>query len=570
MRKFKQIINSEGQIEFIEIHVVGQSLLTTPKLNKGSAFSEQERDQFYLRGKLPYAVETLEQQVARIYQQFLKKANDLQKHVYLRSVHDTNETLFYKLVSEHLTEMLPIIYTPTVGKAVEGFSHEFRRSRGLYIAYPDRDAIDQIIDNRLNPEVDIIVITDGEGVLGIGDQGIGGMDICIAKLMVYVICGGANPHRLLPIQIDVGTNNQKLLNDPMYLGWRHPRLTGREYDEMIERVVSSIQRKLPNVYLHWEDFGRENARRNLQRYHQEMCTFNDDMQGTGVVTLSALLTATQRIEQSLTEQRIVIFGAGTAGTGIADQLYAGMLRAGLTPEAALERFWLVDRQGLLTQTMSDLTDFQRPYARHDVSTPLTDLEAVIQHVKPTVLIGCSGQGGAFTENIVRQMAQDQRHPIIFPLSNPTEKAEATPLDLLRWTEGRVLMATGSPFGPVSFQNKTWKISQCNNALIYPGLGLGIVVSRAQRLSQTMLWHACKALSDYASQSHEFHAPLLPDFDRIHALSQHIALAVAEKARQEGFAQVSETLDLAQRVQNQFWKPKYYDYHLKTEDTKENE
>ncbi len=236
MRKFKQIINSEGQIEFIEIDVVGQSLLTTPKLNKGSAFSEQERDQFYLRGKLPYAVETLEQQVARIYQQFLKKANDLQKHVYLRSVHDTNETLFYKLVSEHLTEMLPIIYTPTVGKAVEGFSHEFRRSRGLYIAYPDRDAIDQIIDNRLNPEVDIIVITDGEGVLGIGDQGIGGMDICIAKLMVYVICGGANPHRLLPIQIDVGTNNQKLLNDPMYLGWRHPRLTGREYDEMIERV----------------------------------------------------------------------------------------------------------------------------------------------------------------------------------------------------------------------------------------------------------------------------------------------------------------------------------------------
>lgn len=557
MSRFKQVIDEEGKVLYIETNALGQSLLTTPKLNKGSAFSEKERQQFHLLGKLPYGIETLDQQVARIYQQFLRKGNEIQKHVYLRSLHDTNETLFYKLVSQHLKEMLPIIYTPTVGKAVEQFSHAFRRPRGLYVAYPDRDRIDEIIENRLNPEVDIIVITDGEGVLGIGDQGIGGMDICIAKLMVYVICGGANPHRLLPIQIDVGTNNEKLLNDPMYLGWRHKRLVGREYDDMIERTVTAIQRKLPHVYLHWEDFGRENARRNLQRYQEHFCTFNDDMQGTGAVTLAALLTAIKQTKLPLTEQRIVILGAGTAGTGIADQLCAGMMRAGLTRQEALARFWLVDKQGLLTEQTADLTEFQKPYARHSMN--VMNLETVVREIKPTVLIGCSSQAGAFNEVIVKTMALGVHRPIIFPLSNPTEKAEATPFDLLQWTEGRALIATGSPFGSVEFQGKTFCISQCNNALIYPGIGLGIVIAKATRLSDAMLWEACRALSHYAIDTESFNAALLPDFDQIHTISQRIALAVAEQARKEGLASVSDGVDFAQAIENQFWLPKYYEY-----------
>lgn len=556
MSKFKQIIK-EGKILYIEINTLGQGLLTTPKLNKGSAFNQDERKNFRLRGKLPYAIETLEHQVTRIYQQFLKKGNDLQKHVYLRSLHDTNETLFYKLVSQHLAEMLPIIYTPTIGKAVEQFSHEFRRPRGLYIAYPDRGDIDEIIENRLNPEVDIIVMTDGEGVLGIGDQGIGGMDICIAKLLVYVLCGGANPHRLLPIQIDVGTNNEKLLSDPMYLGWRHPRLTGHEYDDMIERVVSAIQRKLPHVYLHWEDFGRENARRNLQRYHNKLCTFNDDMQGTGAVTLAALLTAIKKTKTRLTEQRVVIFGAGTAGTGIADQLCAGMIREGSSKEEALSRFWLVDKQGLLTEEMTDLTEFQRPYARHAVKA--MDLATVVREVKPTVLIGCSSQSGAFTETIVKSMAAHVARPIIFPLSNPTEKVEATPLDLLHWTKGQVLIATGSPFASVEFQGKTYCIAQCNNALVYPGIGLGVVIAKAKRLSDAMLWQACKALSDYSADLEESDAALLPNFEAIHQISRRVALAVAEQARCEGLSQLSDSVDFSQCIENQFWLPQYYDY-----------
>lgn len=557
MAKFKQIFDEKGKILYIETNALGQSLLTTPKLNKGSAFSEQERQAFHLLGKLPHGIETLDQQVARIYQQFLKKGDAIQKHVYLRSLHDTNETLFYKLISLHLKEMLPIIYTPTIGKAVEQFSHTFKRPRGLYIAYPDRDRIDEIIENRLNSEVDIVVITDGEGVLGIGDQGIGGMDICIAKLMVYVICGGLNPHRLLPIQIDVGTNNEKLLNDPMYLGLRHKRLAGKEYDTLIERTMASIQRKLPQVYLHWEDFGRENSRRNLQRYQKLFCTFNDDMQGTGVVTLAALLTAIKHTKLSLIEQRIVILGAGTAGTGIADQLCAGMVRAGLTKEQAFARFWLLDKQGLLTEQTADLTEFQKPYARH--SSVAMDLETVVREIKPTVLIGCSSQAGAFSEVIVKLMASGVDRPIIFPLSNPNEKAEATPLDLLHWTEGRALIATGSPFPSVEFQGKKFCISQCNNALIYPGIGLGVVIAKAARLSDGMLLEACKALSNYAISSENLDTELLPNFDQIHSISQRVALAVAEQSRREGLSMVSDTVDFAQAIQNQFWLPKYYDY-----------
>ncbi len=562
MSQFKQISDQNNQILYLETNALGQGLLTTPKLNKGSAFSELERQQFRLRGKLPYSVEDLSQQALRCYQQFLKKDNNLEKHLYLRSLHDSNETLFYKVVSQHLTEMLPILYTPTVGKAVEQFSQEFQRPRGLYIAYPDRDHIEEILENRFNPEVDIIVMTDGEGVLGIGDQGIGGMDICVAKSMVYVLCAGINPNRLLPIQIDVGTNNEQLLNDPMYLGWRHPRIAGKEYDDMVERVVSTIRRKLPQAYLHWEDFGRENARRNLERYRNEMCTFNDDMQGTGAVTLVALLSAITRTKVPLTEQRIVIVGAGTAGTGIADQLCAAMMREGLSKEEALSRFYLVGRQGLLHAAIPNLTAFQKPYARSGVGEIGTNLSLyeVVKRFKPSVLIGCSGQGGIFTEALIKTMAEQVEQPIIFPLSNPTEKSEAMPDDLLYWTQGRALIATGSPFASVDFQGEKRMIAQCNNALIYPGIGLGVVIARAKRLSEAMLWEACKALSCFANEANNpLKRPLLPDFEQIHVLSRRIALAVAMQARREGLAQVEENIDFSQQIDQQFWLPQYYNY-----------
>lgn len=562
MSKFRSIIDKNAKVLYLETNVLGSALLVTAKLNKGTAFTESERQELRLRGKLPYSIESLQQQEQRVYQQFLKKENNLEKNLYLRNLHNTNEVLFYKLVSQHLTEMLPILYTPTVGKAVEQFSQEFQQPRGLYIAYPDKDHIDEILENRLNPEVDIIVMTDGEGVLGIGDQGIGGMDICIAKLMVYVLCAGLNPHRLLPIQIDVGTNNEQLLNDPMYLGWRHPRLAGQQYDDMIERVVSAIQRKLPRAYLHWEDFGRENARRNLERYHEQMCSFNDDMQGTGAVTLVALLSAIHRTKIPLTEQRVVIVGAGTAGTGIADQLCAGMMREGLSREEALSRFYLVGRHGLIHDTQSDLTAFQKPYAQRLMGETgaMLSLYEVVKKFKPTVLIGCSGQGGIFTEAIVKVMAAQVTHPIIFPLSNPTEKSEATPDDLLNWTAGRALIATGSPFGQVNYQGKKIPIAQCNNALIYPGIGLGVVIAHAARLSEAMLWEACKALSRFTCKATDEKNALLPNFEDIQAISRCIALAVATQARREGLAKVKESVDLAQEIDRQFWCPEYINYH----------
>lgn len=563
MPKFKFITDKNKRIH-LETDARGSVLLDTAKLNKGTAFTDLERQQFGLRGKLPYSVETLQQQELRAYQQFSKKEDNLAKHLYLRNLHNTNEVLFYKLVSQHLTEMLPILYTPTVGKAVEQFSQEFLQARGLYIAYPDRDHIDEILQNRLNPQVDIIVMTDGEGVLGIGDQGIGGMEICIAKLMVYVLCAGINPNRLLPIQIDVGTNNERLLNDSMYLGWRHPRLIGQKYDDMIESVVSGIRRKLPGAYLHWEDFGRENARRNLERYQKQMCTFNDDMQGTGAVTLVALLSAIHRTKIPLTEQRVVIVGAGTAGTGIADQLCAGMMREGLSREEALSRFYLVGRHGLINDAMSDLTAFQKPYAQPSMGLMSTlQLHDVVQQFKPTVLIGCSGQGGIFTETIVKTMATQFEYPVIFPLSNPTEKSEATPDDLLNWTEGRALIATGSPFGQVDFKGEKIPIAQCNNALIYPGIGLGILVAQASRLSELMLWEACKALSGFANKNSQRKNALLPNFEDIQAISRCIALAVATQARREGLAKVQETVELAQEIDRQFWIPEYANYQYLT-------
>jgi malate dehydrogenase (oxaloacetate-decarboxylating) len=545
MLRYKLHRDSKTGEEWIETDLRGKELLTTYLLNKGTAYTREERYTLGLLGKLPAKVETLDEQVNRAYRQVKKYKSALQKHIYLNNLHDKNEVLFYKLVNEHLVEMIPIIYTPIVGKAVKNFSHEFRQPRGLYISFPDQDKMEAILENRTHPEVSIIVVTDGERVLGIGDQGVGAIDISIAKLMMYTMCGGIDPYKTLPILLDVGTDNQKLLKDPLYLGWRHTRIRGEAYDKFIDKFVQSIKKQMPNTFLHWEDFGRDNARRILERYRTELCTFNDDMQGTAVVTVSALLTAVKRLKAKLSEQRIVILGAGTAGVGIADQIVDSMVRQGCNQQEARRQIWLIDQAGLLAKNMPNLLSFQLPYAREEEGGLF--LEQVIDQVKPTVLIGCSAVGGAFTEKIVRAMAAHTPTPIIFPLSNPNEKSEATPAQLLEWTNQKALIATGSPFGG--------EVAQCNNAFSFPGIGLGMIASQAKILTNNMLWEACQALSDYA-QRNDFSMSLLPRLEEARQVAYKIAVAIVEAARKEGIAQLDPNIAAEEAVKNIMWDPYY--------------
>lgn len=567
MFSFKEVPDSKGRISEIETPLFGKDLLINPKLNKGSAFTQEERETFGLIGKLPEHVESLEQQVKRYYQQYKQQPNDLAKNNFLNGVKQRNETLFYHLAMHHLDEMLPIIYTPTIGDAVKNFSFQFNTPQGLYFAYPERDKLDVILKNRFVNEIDLIIVTDGEGVLGIGDWGVGGMDILIGKLMVYTLCGGINPRRVLPIQFDVGTNNQALLDDPMYLGWRHPRITGKDYDDFIDQAVGVIRKEFPTIYLHWEDFGRDNARKNLNRYRDKMCTFNDDMQGTGAITLASIFSGLKASGQDIKDQRIVFFGAGTAGCGIADQIARAMVEAGMSEAEARKHFWLLDRPGLLLDSMNDLPDFQCPYARpaDEISDwKLNDanhieLIDVVRNVKPTILIGCSTVHGAFNEEVVREMASHVEHPLIFPLSNPTSKAEADPSDLLKWSNGKAMFATGSPFPDVSYDKLTQRVSQCNNAFIFPGLGLGIIACQAERVTDAMISTASNTLSEFSPAIKNKSAPLLPDFDQAHEISKQIALAVGEQARKEGVAGIGDDVDLKARIEAIFWQPEYLPY-----------
>lgn len=567
MKTFEEITDDDGKVLKIKTPLRGKDLLMSRELNKGSAFNEQERLEFALIGKLPQSVETMEQQIKRLYRQFQEKPSALSKNVFLNSLKQSNETLFYKLAMQHIGEMLPIIYTPTIGDAVQHFSFQFNQPQGLFLSYPNRDNIEFILKNRAIKEIDLIIVTDGEGVLGIGDWGIGGMDICVGKLMVYTLCGGINPRRVLPIQLDVGTNNETLLNEPMYLGWRHERISGKEYDDFIGQVVSAIVKEFPNIYLHWEDFGRDNARKNLNRYREKMCTFNDDMQGTGATALACALSGASALGQSLKDQTVVFFGAGTAGVGIADQLCSAMVEEGLSIEQARQRFYLIDRSGLLIDGMQEIAPFQKPYLRTREEVNHWDCENqnsiglldVIKNAKPTLLIGCSTVTGAFTKEVVQTMAANVTHPMIFPLSNPTSRSEAHPKDLIEWTQGRALIAAGSPYEPVQFNNKTIRVSQCNNAFVFPGLGLGIIASQAKRVTDRMISAAARTLSQYSPALKNKTAPILPDFDVVHEVSKAIALAVAEQAREEGVAGVSDQLDLRRKIEAIFWKPEYLPY-----------
>jgi malate dehydrogenase (oxaloacetate-decarboxylating) len=570
MLDFRIKFDDKTEEYYLETSIHGKLLLTVPQLNKGTAFTLRERLEFGLQGKLPTHIDTLAEQVERAYEQCTNYNSRLQQNIYLNNLHDKNQIVFYKLVSEHLAELLPIIYTPTVGDAVISFSRKYRQARGIYMSYPDREYLDQVLDNRSNPEIDIVVLTDGEAVLGIGDQGIGGMDIPIAKLMVYTLCGGINPNRAMPMVIDVGTDNQELLNDPDYLGWKHPRLRGKAYDDFMAHVVNTIRQKLPDAFIHWEDFGTKNARDLLERYREQFCTFNDDIQGTGATTLAAILAACKALKQKLTDQRIVIFGAGAAGCGIADQIAEGLVAEGLSAEDARKHIWLVDRPGLLVDDLADLRSCQLPYVRsgqevadwHAEDLQNINFLDVVYNVKPTILIGCSAQGGAFTREVVQQMALGTKHPIILPLSNPTNRSEAEPENIMQWTQGKALIATGSPFAPVHYQGSVYEVAQCNNYRIFPGIGLGVIACKPSQLSRGMLLAACHALAESAPVLKNLAAPLLPGVENAESIAKRIAYAVGIQAINEGLCSITPSEELQQKILDNYWVPAYLPYRRK--------
>jgi malate dehydrogenase (oxaloacetate-decarboxylating) len=550
----------------LRLRARGFSVLATPILNRGTAFTPEERRALGLVGLLPEGVSTIDGQVRRVYAQFQRQPDELAKNVYLANLRDRNEVLFYRLLSEHLAEMLPIVYTPTVGKAIERYSHEYRRPRGVFLSVDHPDLVEESFRNYglEADDVDLIVATDAEGILGIGDWGVGGIEIAIGKLAVYIAAAGIHPRRVIPVVLDMGTDNLALLNDKMYLGARHARVRGQRYDEFIDAYVQAATKLFPHALLHWEDFGAANARRILQRYADQCCTFNDDMQGTAAVVLAAAFAAIRASGTRMADQRVVIHGAGTAGMGIADMLAEVMVGDGLSPEEATRRFWCLDRQGLITDDRLDaLHDFQRPYARPAAEVAGwtrtgtgrgPSLADVVGHVHPTMLIGTSTQAGAFTEAIVRQLAAHVDRPIIMPLSNPTSKAEATPADLLAWTDGRALVATGSPFDPVHHDETTFQIAQANNALVFPGLGLGVAVARARRVSDRMLAAAADAVAGLSDASTRG-ASLLPPVDNLREVSATVAVAVARAAVADDLAEVALD-DPIQQVHQAMWQPEY--------------
>ncbi|MGV9383302.1 NAD-dependent malic enzyme [Nonomuraea sp. NPDC003707] len=542
----------------------GLAVLREPLLNKGTAFSPQERAELGLQGLLPPAVETLEEQVRRTYVQYGRQQTNLLKNVYLEALRDRNEVLYYRLLSDHLREMLPIVYDPTVAEAIRTYSHEYRRPRGVYLSIDDVDGIERAFQSlQLGPDdVDLIVASDAEEILGIGDWGVGGgAGIAAGKLAVYTAAAGIDPARVIPVALDVGTDNEALLNDPTYVGNRHSRVRGRRYDAFIDAYVTTATRMFPGAMLHWEDFGPSNARRILEKYTERICTFNDDMQGTGAIVLAAMLGAVRVSATPMRDQRIVIFGAGTAGIGNADQLRDAMIRDGLDRDTATRRIWPIDKQGLLIDDMTGLRDYQQPYARprdevagwsrdeHGIS-----LAEVVRRVKPTMLLGTSTVHGAFTEEIVRSMAAQVQRPIIFPISNPTERIEAMPADLIRWTGGRALIATGIPVEPITHKTVTYVIAQANNALLYPGLGLGVVVSRARRVSSGMLQAAAEAVAGMVDVS-AAGASLLPQVDNLREVSATVAVAVANRAAEEHLARTT-LRDTVQQVHEAMWQPAY--------------
>ncbi|MGE0667596.1 MAG: NAD-dependent malic enzyme [Sphingomonadales bacterium] len=542
----------------------GAELLSQPLLNKGTAFTRQEREKLGLLGLLPPDVATLAEQLTRTYEAFRAAGSDIAKHIYLRALQDRNETLFYRLLMEHLAEMMPIIYTPVVAEACQRFSDIYRRPRGLFIAYPERDRIDEMLANWGAETVDVIVVTDGERVLGVGDQGAGGMGIPIGKLSLYTGCGGIDPDGTLPIFLDAGTDNHELLRDPLYLGWAHERIRGEDYLEFLDLFVAAVRRRWPNVLLQFEDFAQVNAGPLLARYRDQLCTFNDDIQGTAAVALGTLMAAGKVLGLEVGEQTVVIVGAGSAGCGIAEQIVAGMREDGLSDAEARARIFMVDRPGLLHTGTAGLLDFQQPLAQpadrvagwsRDANGRVT-LRDVVREARPTALIGVSGQPGLFTEEVVRTMASHTPRPVIMPLSNPTSRAEARPEELVAWTTGRALIATGSPFPDVAFEGRSLRIAQCNNAYIFPGLGLGVIAAQARRVTDGMLMAASRTLAAQCPALTNESADILPPLNDLPWVSVEIAVAVGMRAQAEGVAEPTSEDELRYQIERRRWHADY--------------
>ncbi|WP_269085790.1 NAD-dependent malic enzyme [Mycolicibacter kumamotonensis] len=537
----------------------GQDLLFDALTTKGTAFTHDERCQYGLLGLLPVAVKTIAEQAAHTYTEFSTRHDDLDKHIYLRALQDRNETLFYRLLSEHIGEMLPIVYTPTVGEACRQFSEIYRRPRGLFVSYPDRDRLREVLRNRREQQVDVIVVTDGQRILGLGDQGIGGMGIPIGKLSLYTLIGGIAPARTLPIILDVGTDNVELLDDPQYLGWRHRRISDEEYYAFVEDFVTVVEEELPGVLLQWEDFATAHALPLLERYRGRLLTFNDDIQGTAAVTLGALHGAVRAAGRPLVQQQVVMFGAGSAGIGVLEMIRQEMVAEGLSDSEAAERLWAIDVDGLLTDDRTDLSDSQRRFAQPASRVSGWDghgLADVVHHVDVGILVGLSTAAGAFTEQIIRALAAKTDHPIIFPLSNPTSRAEAHPAELDAWTNGRALIATGSPFAPVQRGDQTRHIAQCNNVYIFPAIGLAVTAARATRVTDAMMLAAATTLGDASPALSDPSRPLLPAFEDLPEITTRIATAVAIQAVRDKVAPETSEEQLAAAVRRTRWIPEY--------------
>jgi malate dehydrogenase (oxaloacetate-decarboxylating) len=545
----------------------GYRLIRNRYLNKGTAFTEEERTSLRVRGLVPPAVETIETQLDRVRAEYDLATTDLQRHIFLRLLQQRNTVLFYAYMERHLEELLPIVYTPTVGLACQEWSRIYRREHGLYLSWPDRHRVGELLDNALaDDDIDVIVATDGERVLGLGDLGIGGMGIPIGKLSLYTAAGGIDPARTLPVMIDVGTNNESLLSDPLYLGWRHRRVEGDDYDSLVDAFVRELRARRPNVLLQWEDFAQHHATRLLERHRQTLCSFNDDIQGTAAVTIAAILAGLRATATPVTELRLVIVGAGSAGTGIARQAVRAMVRAGLSEHEAIGRCWLVDRDGLLHDGMENLLDIQRDFARAATQVgaiPLDpdgriDLVEVCRHVAPHAIVGVSGQPGLFSEVALHTMAELVEHPIVLPLSNPTPRAEAQPSDVVAWTDGRAMVGTGSPFAPVRFGSRTIEVSQVNNVHVFPGVGLGVLAAQATTVTDNMLTVAADAVSELSPAAELGPtAPLLPSVADSRHISRRVAAAVARAAIADGVAAATDRID--ERLDELSWEPVYRDF-----------
>jgi malic enzyme len=550
--------------KYMAVSEKGRGLLLNPLTHKGTAFTLRERDELDLHGLLPPAICTIKQQLERTYENYLAKTTNLERFIYLTSLQDRNETLFYRLVLDHIDEMMPVVYTPVVGEACQKYSHIYRKARGLYINYDQRDSIEKILINSEITHPSIIVVTDGERILGLGDQGAGGMGIPIGKLCLYTLCAGISPHSTLPITLDVGTDNEERLKDPLYLGLRQKRVRGDAYQAFVDAFVAAVQKVFPQTLLQWEDFLKGNAIHQLKRFRDKLCSFNDDIQGTAGVIVAGLFSALRITQKRMRDQRVVFAGAGASAQGISDLIVSAMMSDGLSHDEAIKAIWTVDSQGLVTKARPKLEDFKATYAR-DVDEVATyrcqdrskiSLLETIENVKPTILLGTSGTPGTFTKEVVGQMAKINDRPIIFPLSNPTSKSECTASDAIQWSEGRAIVASGSPFPPVTYNGKRYRIGQGNNAFVFPGVGLGISAAGVRRVTESMFLEAARALAAQVTQQDLDETAVYPQLSKIRECSLSVACATVRQAVKEGYADEEILEGLEESLRRAMWEPKY--------------